>query len=305
MTSSKSWRGPRVVIGLIAATLSLVYFATLVWGPDTEKEDTKNYLKELGDEPKVEVAGRQPVEIDDSELGILIPLHEAPKLSSAQRAVENDLRGTSLAHEVTLRSAGLREDEVHRVEFLVRDSSSLEALSGARIEVSRAGGSRSVVAELCANEDGIGKVHRVPRAQYRFQVQAAGYHPTEPTFVEVPVDGSRFIIDLQPAAQVVGVMEDRAGQVVSRGLLHLCLEGSTEVLWVEPDAQGRFFSPPLQEGSWHLAWLTDRQAQPLAGMTATLELPAGQRSLLEVIIPSGEAQEPSRPVGIRLAQVTP
>ena len=43
------------MFGLVLATLSLIYFVTLVWGPD-EKDDPKgkNYLKDLGDQPKVE-----------------------------------------------------------------------------------------------------------------------------------------------------------------------------------------------------------------------------------------------------------
>ena len=43
------------MFGLVLATLSLIYFVTLVWGPkDQEDPAAKNYLKDLGDQPKAE-----------------------------------------------------------------------------------------------------------------------------------------------------------------------------------------------------------------------------------------------------------
>jgi hypothetical protein len=286
----KSWRGPRVIAGLAAATLSLIYFVTLVWGPEDPGEDSgKNYLKELGDQPK----GELPADPQDS----------ATDPSADETGPRNDPpSGGPMASEVSLNARGLRADELFTMQFEVRDARSLQAIPGATIQVARAAGTKKVVAEFRVNQDGAGEVRRLPHAQYRYWVEAPGFHSSTPRSVELPVDGKEFKIELEPAAQIVGVFEGLDGETRRHGVLHLTHEASSEVILLRPDKNGRFASPPLQDGEWTFAWMTNSRAQPDPQMVTQLNLPAGQRSLLEVVIPEGSADLRSkRTPGIRLA----
>ena len=48
----KPRRGPRVALGLALLILSLIYFATLFWGPEgAETDEQRNHLRDLGDAP--------------------------------------------------------------------------------------------------------------------------------------------------------------------------------------------------------------------------------------------------------------
>lgn len=286
----KSWRGPRVIAGLAAATLSLIYFVTLVWGPEKPGEDSgKNYLKELGDQPK----GELPANPQDEDL-------DADAEEGGPRSDQQS--SDSKPHEVSLDVRGLRADELFSMRFEVRDARSHQALPGATVRVAKAAGTKNVIAEFRVNADGAGEVRRLPHAQYRYWVEAPGFHSSAPCAIELPVDGERFKIELEPAAQIVGVFEGRDGETRSHGVLHLTKEDSSEVLLVHADKNGRFASPALQDGDWTLAWIAHSHAQPEREMITQLSLPAGQRTLLEVVIPDGTADLRSkRTAGIRLA----
>jgi carboxypeptidase family protein len=283
----KSWRGPRVIAGLAAATLSLIYFVTLVWGPNKSDEDSgKNYLKELGDQPK----GELPANPQDSETDP----------DSGENGLRNDQ--PSGDSKVSLEASGLRADELFTMYFEVRDARSQRPLPGATVQVAKAAGTKNVIAEFRVNHDGKGEVRQLPHAQYRYWVEAPGFHTSTPRAIELPVDGKRFKIELEPAAQIVGVFEGRDGKARSHGVLHMTKKDSSEVLLVRADKNGRFASPPLQDGDWTLAWMSHSHAQPEREMIAQLSLPAGQRTLLEVVIPEGTADLRSkRTAGIRLA----
>jgi hypothetical protein len=286
----KSWRGPRVIAGLAAATLSLIYFVTLVWGPENPGENSgKNYLKELGDQPK----GELPAD----------PLDGSTDPDAEQAEPRNDApSGGPKAHEVSLEARGLRADELFSMRFEVRNAQTHQAIPGATIQVARAAGTKKVVAEFRANQDGSGEVRRLPHAQYRYWVEAPGFHPSTPRSIELPVDGDQFEVELEPAAQIVGVFEGRDGETRSHGVLHLTNEASSEVVLLRADKNGRFASKPLQDGNWILAWMTHSRAQPDRQMVTQLNLPAGQRTLLEVVLPEGSADLRSkRTAGIRLA----
>lgn len=286
----KSWRGPRVIAGLAAATLSLIYFVTLVWGPERPGDDSgKNYLKELGDQPK----GELPAD----------PLDEASDPDADEIEPRNDQQDSdSKPHEVSLDVRGLRDDELFTMSFAVRDARSQQALPGATVQVAKAAGTKRVVAEFRVNQDGLGEVRRLPHAQYRFWVEAPGFHASTPRSIELPVDGKEFEIELEPAAQIVGVFEGRDGDTRSHGVLHLTKEDSSEVLFVRADKNGRFASPALDDGDWTVAWIAHSHAQPEREMVTQFHLPAGQRTLLEVVIPEGTADLRSkRTAGIRLA----
>jgi hypothetical protein len=277
---------------LAAATLSLIYFVTLVWGPEKPGEDSgKNYLKELGDQPK----GELPADPEDSPADP----------DAGQGGPRSDQQSSeSKPHEVSLDVRGLRSDELFTMHFEVRDARSHQVLPGATVQVAKAAGTKNIVAEFRVNADGKGEVRRLPHAQYRYWVEAPGFHPSAPRAIELPIDGERFQVELEPAAQIVGVFEGRDGETRSHGVLHMTKEGSSEVLLVRADKNGRFASPPLQEGDWTLAWISHSHAQPEREMITQLSLPAGQRTLLEVVIPEGSADLRSkRAAGIRLAIV--
>ena len=286
----KSWRGPRVIAGLAAATLSLIYFVTLVWGPEKPGEDSaKNYLKDLGDQPKGELPADPQDSLTDPNADENGPRNDSPS-------------GGPKAHEVSLDARGLRADELFSMQFEVRNARSLQAIPGATIQVARAAGTKKIVAEFRVNQDGTGEVRRLPHAQYRYWVEAPGFHSSTPHSIELPVDGNDFKIELEPAAQIVGVFEGRDGEARSHSVLHMTNEASSEVMLLRADKNGRFASPPLQDGDWTLAWMAHSRAQPDRMMITHLSLPAGQRTLLEVVIPEGTADLRSKRIeGIRLA----
>lgn len=278
------------MIGLIAATLSLIYFVTLVWGPENPQGDSgKNYLKELGDQPKAELPAT--------------PEDEAPQPQLDEGEQRDTHQGDSpKSNEVSLDVRGLRADELHTMRFDVRDAGTDRPLPGATVYVARAAGRKNVLAEFGVNADGQGEVRRLPHAQYRYWVEAPGYHPSEPRAIELPVDGKRFQVNMQAAAQIVGVFEGRDGDVRNHGVLHLTRPNESEVLLVRADKNGRFSSPPLEVGEWTLAWIPHSRAQPSRDMVTQLRLPAGQRTLLEVVIPEGTTDpRMRRESGIRLA----
>ena len=65
------------MFGLVLATLSLIYFVTLVWGPkDQEDPAAKNYLKDLGDQPKAE-SSEAPGDAEDSNEEVTAPANAA------------------------------------------------------------------------------------------------------------------------------------------------------------------------------------------------------------------------------------
>ncbi len=291
----KSWRGPRVVFGLVLATLSLIYFVTLVWGPkDQEDPAAKNYLKDLGDQPKAE-SSEDPGDAEDSNEEVTAPA-QAP---IGSRHVSKSGSGAQLA---SLNTSGLRPDELHDISFVVRDAETRQPLPNVTIHLAKAAGSGRQIAELRTDATGNGRVRKLPHAQYRFWAESPGYRPTEARAAELPLDGTCFELLMEPAAQVVGVFEGLDGETRQLGLLHLSRAGSPEVIWIRPDAQGRFASPALEGGAWKLAWMPHSRAQPAPGMKTELDLPTGERTLLEVVLPEGAADPRHRRTpGIRPA----
>lgn len=289
----KSWRGPRVVFGLILATLSLIYFVTLVWGPDEEKEPgSKNYLKELGDQPKAE-STVEPEEEEPTDQEVSAPQHgmTGARLGSA-----------SAIHQAGLDVSALRPDELHDMQFVVRDSESRQALAGATVHVAKAAGDGRVLASFRVDAEGNGKLRKLPHAQYRYWVEAPGFHSSEPRAAEVPLDGTCFEVQLTPAAQLVGVFEGLDGDPRTHGVLHLSRVAQPEVILVRPNANGRFASPELAGGKWKIAWMPHSRAQPAPGMSTELDLPTGERTLLEVVLSEGSADpRHKREPGIRRA----
>lgn len=283
------------MFGLILATLSLIYFVTLVWGPDEKDEPgSKNYLKDLGDQPKAE-STVEPGEEESSEQEV-----SAPKMGT----VGARLGSAAAVHQAGLDVSALRPDELHDLQFVVRDSETRQALAGATIHVAKAAGNGRVLASFRVDAEGNGKLRRLPHAQYRFWVEAPGYHASEPRAAEVPLDGTRFEVQLTPAAQLVGVFEGLDGDPRSHGILHLSRVAEPEVVVVRPNANGRFVSPELAGGKWQVAWMPHSRAQPAPGMSTELTLPTGERTLLEVTLSDGAADpRHKREPGIRRAIV--
>lgn len=285
----KSWRGPRVVFGLVLATLSLIYFVTLVWGPD-EKENPsgKNYLKDLGDQPKAESA-REAEGEEEAEQEVSAPLQRSARLGS-----------TTVGNTSSLDVSALRPDELHDMLFQVRDTESRLPLAGATVHVAKAAGDGRVLASFRVDAEGKGKLHRLPHAQYRYWVEAPGYHSSDPSAAELPIDGTCFEVQLAPAAQLVGVFEGLDGKARQQGVLHLSRVAEAQVVIVRPNEHGRFASPELAGGAWRIAWMPNSRAQPAPGMRTEMTLPTGERTFLEVVLPEGTADpRHKRALGIR------
>jgi len=279
------------VFGLALATLSLIYFVTLVWGPDGEGNSSgKNYLKELGDPPKA----ASPVE----------PEEEGDKEVSAplQGGTGTRFGSPSGPSSTALNTSALRPDELYNMLFSVRDAESHRPLAGATVHVAKAPGNGHVLASFRINAEGRGKLHRLPRAQYRYWVEAPGYHSSNPRSAELPLDGTRFEVQLKPAAQLAGAFEGLDGELRKQGVLHLSRAADSQVVIVRPNEYGRFASPALDGGDWSVAWIPHTRAQPAPGMSTMLELSAGKCTLLEVVLPEGIADpRHKRRPGIRLA----
>ena len=282
------------MFGLLLATLSLIYFVTLVWGPD-EKDDAngKNYLKDLGDQPKAESVIDALEEAEgDQEVAAPLPGSADARFGSA----------TAATNSSGLDVSALRPDELHDMLFLVRDTESRQPLAGATVHVAKAAGDGRVLASFCVDAEGQGKLHRLPHAQYRYWVEAPGYHASEPRGAELPIDGTCFEVQLAPAAQLVGVFEGLDGKPRDLGVLHLSRVAEPQVLIVRPNEYGRFASPELAGGAWRLAWMPHARAQPAPGMSTEMTLPTGERTLLEVVLPEGTADpRHKRTPGIRRA----
>ena len=275
------------MFGLVLATLSLIYFVTLVWGPD-EKDDPKgkNYLKDLGDQPKAE-----SVLEEEGDQEVLAPRQGNARLGS-----------TTVGNASSLDVSALRPDELHDMLFLVRDIESRLPLAGATVHVAKAAGDGRVLASFRVDAKGQGKLHRLPHAQYRYWVEAPGYHSSEPCAAEVPIDGTCFEVQLAPAAQLVGVFESLDGKARQHGVLHLSRAAEAQVLIVRPNEHGRFASPELAGGTWSIAWMPHSRAQPAPGMSTEMTLPTGELTLLEVVLPEGAADpRHKRSPGIRRA----
>lgn len=282
------------MFSLVLATLSLIYFVTLVWGPDEQgAAKGKNYLKDLGDQPKVE------------------SVIDAEGQGESSQEVASPLRGSSETRPGTVATAmnksgfgnsTLRPDDLHDMLFLVRDTESRQPLAGAIVYVAKAAGEGRVLASFRVDAEGQGKLHRLPRAQYRYWVEAPGYHASEPRGAELPFDGTCFEVQLAPAAQLVGVFEGLDQKPRDLGVLHLSRVTEPEVLIVRPNKYGRFTSPELAGGTWRVAWIPHARSQPTPSMSTEITLPTGERTFLEVVLPEGAADpRHKRSPGIRLA----
>jgi len=286
MLPKPSWRGPRAFSGLLAATLSLVYFATMIWGPETEPEAaTVTSLQKYGD-AKVQSA----VEVEAP----------APAVQRSDKPVQASHQVSQLGYKVT----GLAEHELHSLEVVVVDSRNGQAINGADVRLFRAAGrgNQAPLAELQTNHSGQGLVNRLPHAQYRLQVSADGYHAVGARAIELPVDGKKHSFELEPAAQLVGFLTGLDGEALAHGVLRLEAIGNDEVVWVQPDAHGQLRSEALYEGDWLVQWLPHTRA--VAGddqLTTELTLLAGRKTSIEVVLPEGSF-DPSggRKAGIRV-----
>lgn len=282
-----------MLLGLVAATLALIYFATMIWGPENAPvAPNQNYLRELGDEPGAETAPAGETDDDGSEEVSLLggPTPDTPvTLASGSR--------------LDFATRGLRPDEMHSLDVRLRDAAG-QPVADAEVRVFKAAGpaDRPPLAALRPDDGGRVTVRGLPHAQYRIEVDAPGYHPVRPKPVELPMDGTRFDFVLATAAELVAWCEDRAGRSLRAGCLRLNHEDGSAPHYVEASVNGRFVSGPLRAGDWTVTWLPHRHASEARGLQADFELHGGESTRVRIVLPQGAA-DPRHPVEAGLQRV--
>jgi hypothetical protein len=281
----KSWRGPRVALGLALLTLSLIYFVTLFWGPeDAETDEQRNYLRDLGDAPAESTEGMAPVTPPTS----LAPSGDARPTWSPEDSPSWMLPGAP----------------VFRLRFAVRDRDAGVSIPQATVHIARAAGHREHLASFSTSQQGRAQSPQLPAGQLHYWVTAPGHYPSERQAMEIPHDGTNYQVELVPCAQLAGAFETADGATVREGVLHLTRVDRPEVHIVRPDEDGRFASPRIEGGEWTLAWMPDEHARPYPALNRTMSLREGETTLLEVVLPARAGKTATRTPGIRRAMAS-
>jgi len=296
-----NWRGPQTILTLATGILSLIYFATVLWEPEKAPSGkTKNYLRELGDGTTQTTAPLEFAKANPALDTAVSSAAGAQTQADSQRGVEP--AHTSGEYQSSLDVSSLKAAELHKMIVQLTDHTTGKPITDAEVRVYRAARPDSPPLAVMT-PDHLGKISlgHLPRAQYRIEVSAEGFHDAEPLAVEIPGDGKKFGLELQRAAEVVGFFEGLDGSRSPMGMLRLTHLKSNERIDIRPDNYGQFHSPPLRQGKWHVAWHRHSQAASDARLEQEIELLAGDRLALTVTLPDGDpALEDGRTVAIRL-----
>lgn len=298
-----NWRGPKTILTLSTGILSLIYFATVLWEPDQAPSGkTKNYLRELGDGQSQTSASLNLASTDTNR-----PSDPAATTDSATTSTGADQRGVesgekSGEYQSGLDVSSLKATELHTLVVQITDHTTGDPITDAEVRVYRAARpDRPPLAVMAPDHQGRISLAHLPRAQYRIEVSADGFHDADPLAVEIPGDGKKFGMKLQRAAEVVGFFEGLDGSRSPMGMLRLKHLASNQTIDVRPDGYGQFHSPALRHGTWHVAWHRHSQAASDPRLEQTIELLPGDRLALTVTLPDGDPElEDGRPVAIRL-----
>jgi hypothetical protein len=296
-----NWRGPKTILTLATGILSLIYFATVLWEPEqAPSEKSKNYLRELGDGTTQTTA--------QIKLAEAIPaLGTSVSGAANTQAPADSQRGVEPTHasgeyQSSLDVSSLKATELHQMTLQLTDHTTGKPITDAEVRVFRAARpDHPPLAVMTPDHQGKVSLGHLPRAQYRIEVSADGFHDADPLAVEIPADGKKFGMKLQRAAEVVGFFEGLDGSRSPMGMLRLTHLKSNERIDIRPDNYGQFHSPPLRQGQWHVAWHRHSQAACDPRLEQEIELLAGDRLALTVTLPDGDpALEDGRPIAIRL-----
>ena len=293
-----NWRGPKTILTLSTGILSLIYFTTVLWEPDqAPTEQTKNYLRELGDETP---QGAVPLALRDTGSSKNGADSELQLDQNSKRDVKSDYVGGNYQNNMNVSS--MKAAELHKMTVKLTDSATGDPITDAEVRVYRAARpDRPPLAVMSPDQDGQVSLAHLPRAQYRIEVSAAGFREAEPLAVEIPADGKKFALTLQRAAEVVGFFEGLDGSRSPMGMLRLTHYKTHERVDIRPDSYGQFHSPALRHGKWHVAWHHHSQAASDPRLEQAIELAPGDRLALTVTVPDGDpALEDGRKVSIRL-----
>ncbi len=293
-----NWRGPKTILTLSTGILSLIYFATVLWEPEQAPSGkTKNYLRDLGDGQTTVTA---EAELADVQAANQPNTDQLSSPSGSQRDTESTTK--SGEYKSGLDVSSLKATELHSMTVQITDHTTGDPITDAEVRVFRAARpDRPPLAVMTPDHQGKISLGHLPRAQYRIEVSADGFHDAEPLAVEIPGDGKKFGLKLQRAAEVVGFFEGLDGSRSPMGMLRLTHLASNQRIDVRPDGYGQFHSPPLRHGKWHVAWHRHSQADPDPRLEETIELLPGDRLAMTVTLPDGDpALEDGRPVAIQL-----
>jgi|GEM_PF-4791683 len=141
-----------------------------------------------------------------------------------------------------------------------------------------------VLYEFSGGANGLADLHGIESGQYKLEVEASGFFPPKPIYLEIPFAKKRLRVEMEAALLLFGNISDGKGKTRNDGVIRISNRHSGSVTHCPVDNEGRFSSIALPGGVYSLVWVPEERAPARVGSGLEAAGAPGDRLEFEITV---------------------
>jgi len=173
----------------------------------------------------------------------------------------------------------------HSLEIELWDESAVRRVPGGLVRFQQGGlENGKVLYEFPVEANGLASLKKIQAGQYKLEVEAEGFFPPNPIYIEIPFAKKRLRLEMEAALLIFGIVRDAEGNFLNDGFVRMSNRQSGNVMHCSVDGEGRFSSTALVGGVYSIAWVPEERSPTRLGSALEAAGAPGDRLELEITV---------------------